>query len=86
MNSRSRAKTWVKVMLLVNEDHEIYDRQMVGYIIHHLLGRCTVNGSALYPHLDAVVFVTERHATTTNCQIAYPVYAKRRRALNLPFG
>lgn len=53
---------------------------------HHLLGRCTDDGSALYPHLDAVVFITERHATTTNGQIAFPVYAKRRRALNLPSG
>lgn len=65
-------KNLVKVMVLVNEDHEIYDPDMVGYIVHHLLHR-QENGAPLYPHIDAVIFLTERHATTVNRQISFPI-------------
>jgi hypothetical protein len=65
-------KNMLKVMVLANEDHEIYDPAMVSYLTQkHLLRR--ENGSLHYPHIDAVIFITERHATTFDDQIAFPI-------------
>ena len=62
-----------KVVVLVNEDHEIYDPKMVGYIVHHLLTRRNEDGNILYPNVDAVFFFTERHATRVEGLIAFPM-------------
>jgi hypothetical protein len=65
-------KNMVKLMVLANEDHEIYDPAMVGYLTQRLLLR-QENGCLLYPHIDAVIFITERHATALDDQIAFPI-------------
>ncbi len=65
-------KNLVKVMLLANEDHEIYDPEMVAYIVQHLLMR-TDNSQRLYPNVDAVLFFSERHATKIHGSIAFPI-------------
>ncbi len=65
-------KNLVKVVVLVNEDHEIYDPEMVAYLIHHLLRR-RENGALLFPHIDAVIFLSERHAAPFNRQVAFPI-------------
>ncbi len=65
-------KNMVKVMVLANEDHEIYDPEMVAYVVHHLLLR-QHDGAPLYPHIDAVIFVSERHATPFDQLIAFPI-------------
>ncbi|MGB4057258.1 MAG: hypothetical protein WBK77_04160 [Alphaproteobacteria bacterium] len=65
-------KNMVKVVVLVNEDHEIYDPKMVAYIVQHLLLR-QEKGAPLYPHIDAVIFISERHAATVNREIAFPM-------------
>jgi hypothetical protein len=65
-------KNVVKLMVLANEDHEIYDPDMVAYLTQRILLR-RENGSPSYPHIDAVIFVTERHATVLGRQIAFPL-------------
>lgn len=65
-------KNMVKVMVLANEDHEIYAPEMVAYLVHHLLLRQR-NGTPLYPNIDAVIFLSERHAAPVNRQIAFPI-------------
>jgi hypothetical protein len=65
-------KNMVKVIVLANEDHEIYDPEMVAYIVQHLLLR-NENGAPLYPHVDAVIFLSERHAAPVNQKIAFPI-------------
>jgi hypothetical protein len=65
-------KNMLKVMVLANEDHEIYDPGMVAYLTQRLLLR-KENGSLVYPHIDAVIFITERHATVLEDQIAFPI-------------
>ncbi|MCI0722471.1 MAG: hypothetical protein L0338_26405 [Acidobacteria bacterium] len=65
-------KNMVKLMVLANEDHEIYDPEMVAHLTHHLLMR-QENGAPLYPHVDAVIFLSERHATLLHRQIAFPI-------------
>lgn len=62
----------VKIMVLVNEDHEIYSPEMVAYIVQHLLRR-EENGLPLYPHLDAVIFLSERHAAPINQRLGFPI-------------
>jgi len=62
----------IKMMVLANEDHEIYDPEMVAHIVHHLLLR-QENGTPLFPHVDAVIFLSERHAAPINHQIAFPI-------------
>lgn len=65
-------KNMLRVMVLANEDHAIYDPAMVAYLTQrHLLRQ--ENGSLLYPHIDAVIFITERHATAFDDQIAFPI-------------
>ena len=65
-------KNMVKAVVLVNEDHEVYDPQMVAYTVQHLLRR-EENGTPLYPNIDAVIYLSERHATTMNGLIGFPM-------------
>jgi hypothetical protein len=65
-------KNMLKVMVLANEDHEIYDPAMVAYLTQKILLR-QENRFFLYPHIDAVIFITERHATALEDQIAFPI-------------
>lgn len=65
-------KNMVKAVVLVNEDHEVYDPKMVEYTVQHLLRRVE-NGTPLYPHIDAVIYLSERHATVMNRLIGFPV-------------
>jgi hypothetical protein len=65
-------KNMLKVMVLANEDHEIYDPAMVGYLVQKILLR-QENGAHLYPHIDAVIFISERHAAALKDQIAFPI-------------
>lgn len=65
-------KNIVKVLVLANEDHTMYAPEMVAPAVQKLLLRHE-NGAPLYPHIDAVFFINERHATTINRQIALPI-------------
>lgn len=67
-------KNVVRFVVIVNEDHEIYDPQMVGYVVGHLLRR-EENGVPLYPHIDEVIYLSERHATMIDGLIAFPMMA-----------
>lgn len=64
-------KNMVKIVVLANENHEIYDPKLVAHIVHHLLLRQD-KGELLYPHIDMVLFLTERHAAAVNGRIALP--------------
>jgi hypothetical protein len=65
-------KNVVRVMLLVNEDHEIYDPNTVGYLLWHALRRYE-GEQLLYPNIDCVIYMSERHATVVNGQVAFPI-------------
>lgn len=65
-------KNTVRVVFLINEDHEVYDPKAVAFIVQKLLLR-EERGALLYPNIDAVIFMSERHATALNCQIAFPI-------------
>lgn len=65
-------KNLVRIMLLVNEDHEIYDPHTVSYIIWHELRRAR-NGAPRYGNIDGVIYMSERHATQHENRVAFPV-------------
>ena len=62
----------VRVIFLINEDHVIYDPKNVSFIVQKLLLRAE-KGALLYPNIDAVFFMTERHASGLDRQIAFPI-------------
>ena len=65
-------KNSVRVMLLINEDHELYDPSLVAYIAQHALHR-KEGGDYLYPHIDFVLFASERHASVMHGKLTFPL-------------
>lgn len=65
-------KNMVKLLVLVNEDHEIYDPHTVSYILWHAVRR-EKDDRPLYEHVDAIFYLTQRHATVRNDKLAYPI-------------
>lgn len=65
-------KNMVRLLLLVNEDHEIYDPHTVSYVLWHAVRR-THGDLPLYEHVDAILYLTQRHATVRNGKLTYPV-------------
>lgn len=61
----------VRAMVLINEDHETYDPNFVGYVLMHALSR-EEGGNLLYPHIDVVIYLTERHAAVLDGQVTFP--------------
>lgn len=61
----------IKLLFLVNEDHEIYEPQVTAYVIQKTLHMIR-DGAHAYPDVDAVIYLTERHATRLGSRVAYP--------------
>lgn len=69
MNPRNRV---VGLLILVNDDHVEYDPDVVGTILARERER-TKGGLPRYSHIDAVVYLSERHASNIRNQITFPV-------------
>lgn len=67
----SNAKNLVRMLLLVNEDHETYDPHTVSYILWHAV-RQQNDGAPRYQYVDLVIYLTERHAKVEDGRIAFP--------------
>lgn len=65
-------KNLVRIVLLINEDHEDYDPETVANIVLHALNRKR-GDVPLYENVDAVVYITERHAQAIDGRVAFPV-------------
>jgi hypothetical protein len=65
-------KRLVKLVLLVNEDHELYEPEMVQYTLLRALSK-RENGELIYSNIDAVIYMSERHAMKIGDQIAFPI-------------
>ena len=66
-------KSLVKVLILVNEDHETYDPHTVSYVLWHAVRREEADGQPRFTHVDAVIYFTERHATVIQNLLTFPV-------------
>ena len=62
----------VRVLILINEDQEIYDPHTVSYVLWHAVRR-KENGKPLYENVDAIIYFTERHATVLGDKLAFPL-------------
>lgn len=76
-----KRKNLVKVMVLVNEDHEVYDPELVTHVVGHLLSR-RENDAPLYPHIEAVIFFSERHAAYIGQKVSFPIITIKGEALD----
>src|SRR5262249_11922579 len=65
-------KNLVRMLLLINEDHGIYDPQTVFQVVSKALWRHE-SGSPLYPNVDSVLYLTERHAAVVRGQVTFPL-------------
>jgi len=66
-------KNLVKLLILVNEDHETYDPHTVAYVLWHAVRREETDGNARFGHVDAIIYFTERHATVLQNLLTFPV-------------
>jgi hypothetical protein len=64
----------IRLVVLLNEDHEIYDPATVTYLMQKELGRRD-GDQPRYECIDAVMFLTERHATRVGNDVAFFVGA-----------
>jgi hypothetical protein len=65
-------KNLVKLLILINEDHEIYEPQVATFAVQKALRR-QENGNLSYADVDAVFYLTERHAIIQNNVLAFPI-------------
>ncbi|WP_159646178.1 hypothetical protein [Sphingorhabdus sp. 109] len=66
-------KNLVKILILVNEDHEAYDPHAVSYILWHAVRRRDKDGSPRFAYVDAIIYFTERHATIVENLLTFPL-------------
>lgn len=66
-------KRLVKILILVNEDHEAYDPHTVSYVLWHAVRRRDNDGSPRFAHVDAIIYFTERHATIVENLLTFPL-------------
>lgn len=66
-------KNLVKILVLVNEDHEAYDPHTVSYILWKAVRWEQSDGSPRFAHVDAIIYFTERHATVVQSLLTFPI-------------
>jgi hypothetical protein len=67
-------KNQLRILLLINEDHPEYEPQTVAWVVQRELAREN-DGVYRYSHIDAVVYLTERHGQEVEGRIALPICA-----------
>ena len=65
-------KNLVRVLILVNEDKEVYDPHTVGYVLWHAV-RHFEAGRPRYANVDGILYLTERHASVRGDKLTFPV-------------
>ncbi len=65
-------KNLVKLLILINEDHQVYEPQVAAFAIQKAL-RHKEDGKLSYVDVDAVIYLTERHALIQDKLLTYPI-------------
>lgn len=65
-------KNQVRLIILVNEDHELYEPYLVAYVASRILVR-KESDTFRYPFIDGFLFLTERHAQPIEGHLGFPV-------------
>lgn len=63
----------VSLVIIINEDHEEYSPESAGYAINQFFLKKNSEQSALF--IDAVIYLTERHATLHKGLVTFPIVA-----------
>jgi hypothetical protein len=69
-------KSQVKLLLIVNENHEIYDPNHMQFILAKILMKKNKN-ELNYNHIDYIIYITEKHATKINGSLSFPIICMR---------
>lgn len=62
----------VRLVAFLNEDHKVYDPAMFAYLIQHELARLE-NDQPKYANIDAVLYLSERHAMEISGNVTFPL-------------
>ena len=65
-------KNLVRLVVLINEDHELYEPQSVAFIVAKAFARMK-DGKPECANVDAVVYMTERHGAQVQGMVAFPL-------------
>jgi hypothetical protein len=68
-----RTDVHLRVLVLINEDFAEYDPSTISYIAQRELRKKGSEGSIRYSNIDAVLYLTERHATNMNGNVTFPI-------------
>lgn len=69
----NRAAVHLRLLVLINEDFVEYDPSIVTFIAQRELRKKNEKGYSRYSNIDAVLYLTERHATTVNGRVTFPI-------------
>lgn len=70
--ARAQRQNLVRLLFLLNEDHQEYDPATITYVVQRELGRRAEDGSYRNTGIDAVVFLSDRHVATSGSAIYLP--------------
>ena len=62
----------MRLLFLLNEDHQEYDPNTITYVVQRELGRQVEDGSYRNAGIDAVVYFSDRHVATSGSAIFLP--------------
>lgn len=70
--ARAQRRNLVRLLFLLNEDHQEYDPSTITYVVQRELGRRVEDGSYRNAGIDAVVYLSDRHVATAGSAIYLP--------------
>lgn len=70
---KSNSEIRLRLVAMLNEDFPEYDPHIITYIVKKELRRKGEDGNLKYHNIDAVLYLTERHATNVNGQVTFPI-------------
>lgn len=69
---RTQKTNLLKLVILINEDNELYHPDLIRHVTLKELNRKS-KGELSRKHIDAVLYLTERHATISEGKMVYPI-------------
>lgn len=70
---REKRRNLTRLMILLNEDHEEYTPDVVRFAAGRELWRTREDGLLRNAHIDAIIYLSHRHAAAIDGQVALPV-------------
>lgn len=71
--ARAGRRNLVRLLVLLNEDHPEYTPEIVSFLIHRELARTSPDGHQRNNQIDAVIYISDRHAAPTASDLCLPI-------------